>query len=139
LIGIDYGEKRVGVSVSDASGSIAFPKATFPNDRTLIPIIVNLIRKENVSTVVVGESRDARGSENPIATAAKRFVMDLQKAVAVTVLYEPEFYTSLEARKTSGKRAVDAEAAAIILNSYLTRLRQGFGGQARAKESGSSP
>jgi RNase H-fold protein (predicted Holliday junction resolvase) len=53
----------------------------------------------------------------------KRFVAALQQASPVTVHFEPEFYSSLEARKTSGKHLVDAEAAAIILNSFLTRTK----------------
>ena len=123
LIGIDYGTKRVGVAVTDSSGSVAFPKATFPNDRTLIPTLVALIRKENARMVVIGASHDAVGKDNKLMPAAKRFASDLQNAIAITVHFEPEFYTSVEARKTTGKTLVDAEAAAIILNSFLSRTK----------------
>jgi len=123
LIGIDYGEKRVGVAITDQSGSVAFPKATFPNDRTLIPTLVALIRKENAPTVVIGSSQDAKGNDNAIMPSVKRFATALQQASDITVHFEPEFYTSAEARITSGKHLVDAEAAAIILNSFLARTK----------------
>ena len=123
LIGIDYGTKRIGVAVSDDRGSIAFPKATFPNDRTLIPTLIEMIRKENVSTVVVGESKNADGEDNSVMRNVRQFVGDLERGIAVTVVYEPEFYTSLQARRDTEKSLVDAEAATIILNSYIERKK----------------
>ncbi len=113
----------MGVAVTDPSGSVAFAKATYPNDRTLMPSVINLIRSENASTVVIGESRDMRGDENPIMRNARRFAEELSHQVGVTVRYEPEFYSSVEARRDSDKVLVDAEAAAIILNSYISRIK----------------
>jgi len=122
-MGIDYGTKRVGIAVSDESGSVAFAKAIFPSDRTLVPALVDLIRKENISTVVVGESRDKDGKENAVMAHTRRFVDDLERAAGVTVAYEPEFYSSVEARRDSDDAFVDAKAAAIILNSFIERNR----------------
>jgi putative Holliday junction resolvase len=123
LIGIDYGTKRVGVSVSDETGSVAFPKATYQNDRALIPTLVALIRKENASTVVIGESKDAEGKENAVMESVRKFVHELERSIAVTIAYEPEYYTSLQARRDTEKSIVDAEAATIILNSYIERKK----------------
>lgn len=129
LIGIDYGTKRVGVAVSDESGSIAFPKATFPNDRALIPTIVALIRKENAGAVVVGESKNQNGNDNPIMKNVRTFVAELERAIAIVIHFEPEFYTSVEARRKAGEAGgvhthVDAEAAAVILNSFIERSKK---------------
>ena len=130
FIGVDYGTKRIGVAISDERGSIAFPKVTLPNDRILIPTLVDLVRKENVTTVVIGDSRDRVGKENPLMRDVHTFAKDLEQAAAVTIRFEPEFYTSVEARRppTEGsgapKKAVDAEAAAIILNSYIARTNR---------------
>lgn len=123
LLGIDYGDKRVGIALSDDGGSVAFPRRTFSNDSTLIPMLQALIRTENVCAVVIGESRNKDNEPNPIFEKAKQFAIALQNAMPIAVNFEPEFYTSVEARKTTGKRTVDAEAAAIILNSYITRKR----------------
>lgn len=121
LIGIDFGLKRVGVAVSDTRGAVAFPRATYPNDKTLLPALVDLIRNENATAVIIGDSRDLDGGENAVTPEVERFGLNLQNAVSVPIYYEPEFYTSQEARRDSKKNAVDAEAAAIILNSYITR------------------
>ncbi len=121
LLGIDYGTKRVGVALTDDTGTVAFPKTTYANDRTLIPSLVNLIQRENISTVIVGESQDAQGVNNPVMKNVKSFVGDIERAVAVTVRYQPEFYSSQEARQLVDREHVDAEAAAIILNSYIEK------------------
>ena len=129
-MGIDYGTKRVGVAVSDESGSIAFPRTTYANDSTLIPMLVTLIRNERAAVVIIGESKDKDGKDNPVMAAARHLGSDLEQAVAVAVHYEPEFYTSVEARRLPAQaggvpsNAVDAQAAAIILNSYIVRTKK---------------
>lgn len=124
LVGIDFGTKRVGVAVSDESGSVAFPKTTLANDRALIPTIATIIRAENASSVIIGESHDMNGKDNSVMTAVRSFVDELEKVIAVTVHYEPEFYSSREARREGQQGSVDAQAAAIILNSFITRTKK---------------
>lgn len=124
LVGIDFGTKRVGIAVSDESGSVAFPKTTLANDRALIPTLTTLIRAENASTIVIGESHDMNGNDNTVMTAVRSFVADLENAIGVTVVYEPEFYSSREARREGQQGSVDAQAAAIILNSFITRTKK---------------
>jgi putative Holliday junction resolvase len=123
LIGIDYGAKRVGVAVSDETASIAFPKMVLPNDRMLLPTMIDLIRKENASTVIVGDSKDMDGKDNMIMTKVRQFVGDLERSLGITVIFELEYYTSFQARRDTEKTLVDAEAAAIILNSYIERQK----------------
>lgn len=123
FIGIDYGEKRVGVAVSDATGRIAFPKAVFPNDCALLSSLVELIRAEGVEGIIMGESRNLEGRDNPVMVSIRKFAEALQKETDIAVTFEPEFFSSVEARRlkdTTG--AVDAEAAAVILTSYLNRI-----------------
>ena len=124
LIGIDYGSRRVGVAVSDDSGSVAFPKTTFPNDGNLMKNLAALIEGEKAEEVVIGESRNAEGKENPVMEQAREFAAELERVSGVSVRYEPEFYTSVEARRDLGHSFIDAEAAAILLNSYITRTRK---------------
>ena len=120
IIGIDYGGKRVGIALSDDNGTMAFPKAIFPNDRMLMTSMVELIKKEGVKKIIIGESKNKDGEDNPIMQKVKQFAGDLERETGLDVYFEPEYYTSLEARRlTEGKALVDAEAAAIILNSYI--------------------
>ncbi|MBX9765331.1 Holliday junction resolvase RuvX [Patescibacteria group bacterium] len=123
LVGIDFGTKRVGVAVTDESASVAFPKTTLANDRALIPSLVALIRQENAAEVIVGKSVNWDGGDNAVMDDIRTFVASLENAVAVTVHYEPEFYSSREARREGQTGAVDAQAAAIILNSYIEKKK----------------
>lgn len=121
VMGIDYGSKRVGIALTDEAGRIAFPKAVVPNDKFLARTIADLVRGHDVEEVVVGESTDNRGRDNPIARNARALGTDLVRLTGVTIHYEPEFYSSQEVRTHTGGRSVDAEAAAVILNSFLTK------------------
>lgn len=131
VVGIDFGSKRIGVAISDADGLMAFPKATLPNDRMLMTNIKDIIASEKVGAVVIGESTARDGNDNPIMGSARQFAEELGWETNLPVDFEPEFYSSAEARllkeQASGKPAVmvDAEAAAVILNSYLVRARLG--------------
>ncbi len=122
-LGIDYGAKRVGIAVSDDTGSIAFPKAALPNDRALLPSIIGFVRSNNVSVIVIGESKDKDGKDNAVMAGARQLGQALERELSVKVYFEPEYYSSVEARRDSETFLVDAKAAAIILNRYLERSK----------------
>lgn len=120
-MGIDYGAKRVGVALSDEDGRVAFPKAVLPNDRYLQSSLKELIDGHAVTEIVIGESKDNTGTDNSIARSARALGHLLEADTGVTIYFEPEFWSSQEVRAHTGARHVDAEAAAIILNSFLTK------------------
>lgn len=122
-LGIDYGSKRVGIAVSDDRGAIAFPREILKNDSTLVPRIVDLVREENISIVVVGESKDKDGKDNAIMAEVRQFARTLENELAITLVFEPEYYSSFEARRDTNDSFVDAKAAAVILNRYLERSK----------------
>ncbi len=123
-LGLDYGTKRVGLAVSDPGGSFAFPKMTLPNDKMLIGDLKAFIKKEGVEALVVGESRNFAGVDNPVMRDVRWFVAELARDTGLPVYLEPEWYSTAEARMLAGRDgAVDAEAAAIILKSYLDRTK----------------
>lgn len=126
-MGIDYGSKRVGIALSDEALTMGFPHSVLPNDARLMGAIQSLIATEGVDAVVIGESRTLSGTHNPIAKKAEVFAQELHIESGVTVFFEPELFSTQEARRDyegvwSGKRAgtLDASAAAIILTSYLS-------------------
>jgi putative holliday junction resolvase len=121
-IGIDYGTKKIGIAVSDEEGRMAFPHSVVPNDAGFRGRILSLIR-EHDAPVVLGESLAHDGSENNIASAVKNLATFLGEK-GVVVYFEPERYTSREAERIQGRTPLtDASAAALILNSFLTRHR----------------
>lgn len=122
FLGIDYGTKRVGLAVSDESESMAFPLSVIPNDEHLIDVLEALILERSIGTVVLGESKDYRGKDNPIMPAIRDLADRLAEKCNVEVRYEPEFLTSEEAKRIQGGGTeLDASAAAIILQSFLEK------------------
>lgn len=134
-MGIDYGSKRVGLALSDEAGTMGFPHSILTNTPRLVDEVCALIAKERVGMVVVGESRDLAGSDNPIATDARAFGARVADGAGVPVVYESEVFTSEEARQSHHKEEktrapkthghIDDSAAAIILTSYLSRNNHG--------------
>ncbi|HEY0010990.1 MAG TPA: Holliday junction resolvase RuvX [Candidatus Paceibacterota bacterium] len=126
-IGIDYGHKKVGIALSDEAGTMGFPHAILQNTSGLVDDVVRLIEEKNVGAIVIGESRDFSGKDNPIAAEARSFAEALRARTGVPVFYEPELFTTQEARRfpdgtrSPGSPDVDSSAAALILTSYLER------------------
>jgi len=134
-LGVDYGSKKIGLALSDEEGTMGFPHTIVANTPRLIDEICALIAKENVNAVVIGESRDFAGNENPIAKDAHAFGDLITERSGVSVFFESEVFTTAEARRAPEKeiktramkqhKNVDASAAALILTSYLSRIPHG--------------
>lgn len=130
-LGIDYGSKRIGLALSDEQGTMGFPHSIVPNTPRLIDELCVLIAKENVRAVVIGESRNLAGGENPIMRDARALGSLVTLRSGTPVFYESEVFTSAEARRAPHKEGktraakprgnVDASAAALILTSCLSR------------------
>ncbi len=124
IIGIDYGEKRIGVAFSDEGGSIAFPKDVIRNATRAAEDIVEYAHREKVGRIVIGESRAPGGAENAIMESARAFGDEL-KAAGLEVVYEAEQFSSVEAMRFQGENEqIDASAAAIILQRHLDKMRR---------------
>ncbi len=123
LLGIDYGEKRVGVALSDDKSLLAFPHSVIPNTRNLLRDIAEIARRSNIETIIIGESKNNKGEDNRIMDEVRPFAVELGK-LGYKVLFEPEFLTSHQAAHFLGKTdKIDASAASIILQSYIDRVR----------------
>jgi putative Holliday junction resolvase len=124
LLGIDYGTKRVGIATADTDAGMAFPKLVVKNDGELIKTIKDFCEKEGVEKIILGESKDLEGNDNSIAVDIKEFKEALEKETNLPVIYEPEFYTSIQAARLQGENdMIDASAATIILQSYMDKFK----------------
>lgn len=124
LLGIDYGSKRVGLALSSEDGTMAFPREVMPNDGALLKKVVALIEAEGVEMVIIGHSLDRDGEKNPIQERIDEFMTDLTLETGLPIELEPEFYTTKAALRLQGKTGkTDASAAALILDSYITRTK----------------
>lgn len=123
FLGVDFGTKRVGLAVSDDDGYMAFPKTVLENEPALASKISAICREEGISAVVIGESLDYKGGDNPIMKKIAEFKAVLEKETGLPVYLEPEFLTSAEAGRIQGEgKFLDASAAAIILQSFLDKM-----------------
>lgn len=124
-LGIDFGSKKVGFAQSDDEGRMAYPLMISPNDALLLKDTLELIREMKFSTVVIGESVDSKGKPNAIAKEARKFATAIESAIDVTIAFEKEWYSTVEARKQPGNEGnhnVDDQAAAIVLQRYLDKI-----------------
>lgn len=127
VLGIDYGEKRVGLALG--VGGLARPLITLENlsELDLIEKIKTLGQEEQIEVLVVGLPLNEDGSESNQAKLNKAFGQRLQEAVGLPVQYWDESLTSGEALSealangTSQKRrrSLDGQAAAIMLQEFL--------------------
>ena len=121
LLGIDYGSKRVGIAVSDEAAQFAIPFTVIANTKTLVTEIAEIAEKNQVKEIVMGESKDYKGTANPIMARSLELKKQLESKGFIVHL-EPEFMTSMQAERLQGKNAKsDSSAAALILQAYLDK------------------
>ncbi|MFA6227500.1 MAG: Holliday junction resolvase RuvX [Candidatus Paceibacterota bacterium] len=121
-LGIDYGEKRVGIAISDNDGKVAFPKIVFENNTDLFKRISEFCIENKVEAIVVGESKNYKGEENKINPKIISFKRELSGLIKLPISLEPEFMSSMQVEKTFGKtEMLDASAASIILQTFLDK------------------
>lgn len=131
---IDYGQKRVGIAVSDLL-HISANGLTTLSINEVFPFLEKYLVQENVETIVVGFPRQMNGKESDSMKFIRPFVAKLvQKFPQIELIYEDERFTSVLAHKTmlegglkkkdrQNKALVDKISATIILQSYLESVR----------------
>ena len=133
MLGIDAGQRRVGVAISDELGLLASPLVVLDRRRGLASVLdalSALSRREAVDHVVVGLPLNADGSTGPQARRAQHFARLTSKAVGLPVELWDERLSTREAedilraqgrdlRRLRQRGEIDAVAAAVILQDYL--------------------
>ena len=130
IMGIDYGDARTGVAISDLLCSIVGSTAVVPSRNTekAIADIVKLAKDNMVGEIVVGLPRNMDGSEGPRAQLCREFAAKLEEATGLKVTMWDERRTTVEAHNILSqhnyhgqkrKNTVDAVAASLILEGYL--------------------
>lgn len=119
-LGIDFGSKRIGLAISDDTATVAFPYKTVLNTSKAFDEIMEIITFEQIKKVVIGESKDKDMKDNLIMEQVYEFKEKLKEKQIDADLHN-EFFSSAQVMSTMGEqnKAIDASAAAIILQSYL--------------------
>lgn len=127
ILGIDYGEKRIGLALSDPLLMIASPYKTLPNNSDLLTDLKSIMDSENIKYVVVGWPKGMKGQITKQTEYVQAFV-DLLKGEGIIVELVDERLTSVSAEKAlrdqgiktgHHKGLVDQTAAALILQQFL--------------------
>lgn len=138
VLGIDYGERRIGVALSDPTGTIASPLSTLKKRRGKRPPYGELERiaeERDVQAVVMGLPLSPEGEETDWTRKVRKVGEKVGDRLGVPVHYVDERMTSARAERTVRRRMglprqererkerVDAAAAVLILQSWLDRPR----------------
>jgi len=133
-LGLDIGDKRIGVALSDAEGILASPFTIISrrDETTDIETIINIISRYQVKQVIVGLPRSMDGSIGKQAEKVKAFTQKLCQHIEVPLEFRDERLSTISAKrlmqavstkKTKEKVRYDAIAAALILQGYLDEVR----------------
>ncbi len=136
IVGLDVGERRIGVAISDATCTLARPLTTLQTsglDGNALDLVAAQIQRlageeDGLASIVVGLPRRLDGSPGAMTPRIKRFGSNLRARMDLPVVFQDERLTSREAESRLAvrekdwrvrKARLDAAAAAIVLQEYL--------------------
>jgi len=132
LLGIDYGEKYIGIAVTDELSIAAHPLTTVICDKTEFDRIKELIKKHEVNKIIIGLPKNMDGSSGQSVDRVLVFADELKKVMCdVPIEFIDERLTTREAEerliglgvsRKKKKSKINQLSACIILESYLNRL-----------------
>jgi len=135
LLGVDAGERRIGLAVSDEEGKIATPIGVI--DRRAVPdaadAVISRARELDAEGIVVGMPVTLRGRAGPAARRVQEFVGELMNAGELPVTVCDERFSTVAAEnamleaglsRRARRAKIDKVAAALILQAYLDRNRE---------------
>lgn len=128
ILGIDHGEKRIGLALADPKSGVVWPYEVLANvgGEAVIKRLREIVALENVTEVVVGIPLALSGKEGGAAKTAREFGESIAAALSLPVSFVDERFTSAEAKHAAeqfGAEKLDAVAAALILKTYLEKIQ----------------
>lgn len=130
ILAIDHGEKRIGLAISDPTGTLARPLEVITHTQRLVDAarVAEAARQNEVELIVIGQSFDEAGRPNPAGRRAARFAEVLRSQTSIPVELWDESFSTQDARGALielgvSRRAraghLDDKAAVFILRSYI--------------------
>jgi putative Holliday junction resolvase len=133
LLGIDHGDSRIGLAISDQLGSFAHPYRTLKSGPRVIEEIRAIAGREQISGIVIGLPRNMDGTLGSSAAKAKSFGEQLALVLpTMKILFWDERLTTQEAQRAlhaagknikQSREMIDQVAAQILLQNYLDALQ----------------
>ena len=136
-LGIDFGLKRIGLSLSDDTRTIAFPFKYILNEslKKTVSELKEIIDKENIGLVVIGMPIGLKGKQTEMSVKIGEFIQELKEKTGekITVAVYDERFSSVQAQKSlieqnikrkERKGKIDSVASTFVLQSYLDRQKK---------------
>lgn len=134
-IGIDFGERRIGIAISDPGGTFAMPFGVVERDtdRRAAYRIAEIVRSEEIEMLVIGEPLSLEGKAGAGAERVRRFGRKLEKILDLPLVWINESLTTVEASRRLAAAGLDspgdpgrrdAVAAQVLLQEALDLRRQ---------------
>lgn len=126
ILAVDFGDRRIGLATSDASGSLATPRRTLTrgSDDTAAEEILRFCREEEIGLVVFGIPRSPAGEESPFGRRVRSFARKFASRSSLPIRFHEETLTSDEAARRlppgSPREERDRVAAAVLLEDFLS-------------------
>ena len=130
ILGIDYGNRRIGLAISDTLNIFAKPFHTI--DKNKKPKFLNeiheVIKNKKIEKVVVGLPLNMKGIDSEQTKIVREFVQTLKKKINIPIIFQDERLSSKSAKEylimqnispSKNKKSVDSVAASIILQEFL--------------------
>lgn len=133
-LAIDYGAKRTGLAVCDASEAIVSPHSVLHGQKDLAGQINRIVASENIEAIVLGLPLNMDDSEGPQARKVRAFAQQLESQIHIPIHFQDERLSSFGAEqkleeiglsKGKKRKRLDALAAAEILQAFLERKAGG--------------
>ena len=129
ILGVDYGDRRIGLAISDETKSIAFPYKVIENKsfNFIIDFLKKLCFKKRIESLVVGLPLALNGKDTPQTEKVRQFSKDIE-ILEIPVFLHDERLSSLSAKRSlieekiktgHNKEKIDERAAAIFLQQFL--------------------
>jgi putative pre-16S rRNA nuclease len=138
-LGIDYGERRIGIAVSDENKKYSFSRNYLINDSKLYTTLLDIIRKENISKIIIGYPLNFKSEKTIQSLKIEIFKSRLEeflkgKTNEPEIVFYDERFTSklaeniimnsgLKKKKRQEKGLVDSLSAQIILQDYMDKTK----------------
>lgn len=123
-LGIDYGDKRIGVALSDKQGILAFPLATVENGKNAINQIKKICNEQEAEKIIIGLPLSFAMKETEQTEKVRLFAKKLNKEINLPIEFENEILTSKMAGKEGvSRQKIDESSAALILQSWIDKKK----------------
>jgi putative Holliday junction resolvase len=132
FLGIDYGTVRIGLALSDPTGTLASPLPFLENKspQQITTALSELIQIHQITGLVIGLPRNMDGTYGPSAQKVRDFIAQIQKSISLPITPIDERLTTAQASKQLSsigmnqkqlRKKVDSSSACLILQQYLDR------------------